>query len=63
MVQPNLPRHIVERVERRWAAAFSQQVTRRSEEMKEPSSDRKAQTLEKRSAQPMAKRSVLNCWF
>lgn len=40
MDQPNLPRHIVERVERRWAAVLSHQATLRPErDSEDPSPD------------------------
>jgi hypothetical protein len=43
-VLPNLPRHVLERVERRWAAVLSYQSTLRPEKkflrMQEPSPDR-----------------------
>ncbi|SIN87154.1 hypothetical protein SAMN05443247_00354 [Bradyrhizobium erythrophlei] len=67
MDQPNIPRHIVEQLERRWAAVRSQQARRRPEgklpEIKDPSPDRTKQTPEKASAQPMSKRPAWNGWF
>jgi hypothetical protein len=60
MDQPNLPHHVVERVERRWAAVLSQQATRRPEGklpgIKHPSPDRMRQTPEKGSAHSLSKR-------
>lgn len=50
MDQPNLPRHVVERVERRWAAVLSYQAALRPEcdrvGVKDPSPDLAKQTLE-----------------
>jgi hypothetical protein len=60
MDQPNLPHHVVERVERRWAAVLSQQATRRPEGklpgIKDPSPDRMKQTPETGSAQSLSRR-------
>jgi hypothetical protein len=67
MDQPNLPRHIVERVERRWAAVLSHQATPRPEKdrvgTKDPSPDLTEQTPEKGTAQPMSKRPAWNALF
>ena len=55
---PNLPRHVLERVERRWAAVLSYQSTLRPEKklpgMQEPSPDRQAPESE--PSQPLSKR-------
>jgi hypothetical protein len=57
-VLPNLPRHVLERVERRWAAVLSYQSTLRPEKkflrMQEPSLDR--QPPESGPSQPLSKR-------
>ncbi len=54
---PNLPRHVLERVERRWAAVLSYQSSLRSEKkfpgMEKPSPDRQAP--EREPAQPLSK--------
>jgi hypothetical protein len=63
MEQPNLPRHVVERVERRWAAVFSQQATRRLEKMKDPSPEGTKPTPEQGSVQPIPKRPAWNGCF
>jgi len=56
MNQANLPRHVVERVERRWAAVLSYQATRRLEgkllEMRNPSPVLAKQRAQKESARP-----------
>ena len=63
MDQPNLARHVVERVEQRWAAVLAQHATRRPEGklpgMRDPLPNRTKQTPEKESAQPKRERFVL----
>jgi hypothetical protein len=67
MDQLNLPNHVIERVERRWAAVLSQQAARRPEGkllgMKNASPDCVKQTPEKGSAQPRSKRPASNGLF
>jgi hypothetical protein len=67
MDQSNLPRHVVERVERRWAKVLSHQPSLRPEKkppgMKDPSADLAKQTPEGGSAQPISKRPVWNGLF
>jgi hypothetical protein len=59
MERPNLPRHVLERVERRWAAVLSRQAAQRPakrlQEIQEPSLDR-GQTPESAPAQPTCMR-------
>jgi hypothetical protein len=67
MDQSNLPRHVVERVERRWAKVLSHRPTQRPEKkhpgMKDPSHDIAKQTPETGSGQPISKRPVWNGLF
>ena len=67
MDQLNLPQHVLERVERRWAAVLSHQATLRPKGklrgMKDPSPDFTKQTPEGRSAQPMSERPTWNGLF
>jgi hypothetical protein len=67
MDQPNLPRHIVERVERRWAAVLSHQATLRPAwdraGTKDPSPDLAKPAPAKETAQPMSKRPAWNGLF
>jgi hypothetical protein len=62
MDQPNLPRHIVERVERRWAAVLSHQATLRPERdsvaTKDPTPDPAKPARDNETAQRMSKRPV-----
>lgn len=64
MDEPNLPRHVLERVERRWAAVFSRQAAlrpaREVPELQQPSPDSARQAPESKPAQPTSKRPDWN---
>jgi hypothetical protein len=67
MDMPNLPRHVLERVERRWAAVLARQAAlrpvRRPRGMQQPSPDGPRQTPERAPAQPISKRQDWNGLF
>jgi hypothetical protein len=67
MDQPNLPRHVVERIERRWAAVLSHQTALRPKRdrvaTKDPSPDLAKSAPENGTAQPMSKRPAWNGLF
>ena len=67
MDEPNLPRHVLERVERRWAAVLSHQAALRPagklRGMQEPSTDSTRQPPESKPAQPTPKRPDWNGLF
>jgi hypothetical protein len=67
MDQPNLPRHVVERVERRWAAVLSHQTMTRPQRervgMTDPAHDVTKQTPKKGTAQPTSRRPAWNGLF
>jgi hypothetical protein len=59
---PNLPRHVLERAERRWAAVLSRQAALRPASrppgMQEPSADSRRQPPETRPAEPASKQPI-----
>ena len=64
MDEANLPRHVLERAERRWAAVLSRQVAqKRRAEPQEPSPDSTSQPPESEPAQPTSKRPDWNRVF
>jgi len=62
MDEPNLPRDLLERTERRWAAVLSHQAARRADRrvQEEPSPDSARQPPESKPAQPTPKRPDWN---
>jgi len=67
MDEPNLPRHVLERAERRWAAVVSRQAGPRPgfahRGTQEPSPDGISQSPESESAQPTLKQPGWNSTF
>ena len=67
MDEPNLPRHVLERAERRWAAVVSRQAGPRPgfahRGTQEPSPDGTTQPPESEPAQPTSKRPGWNRAF
>ena len=67
MDEPNLPRHVLERAERRWATVLSRQAAQRPArthpETQVPSPDRTSQLPESEPAQPTSKRPDWNRVF
>jgi hypothetical protein len=65
MDQPNLPRYIVERVERRWAAVLSNQATLRPERDRvatnDPSPNLAKPAPDKETVQPLSAASLDRC--
>ena len=67
MDEPNLPRHVLERAERRWASLLSRHAALRPVTkppgMQQPSPDNTRQPPENKPAQPTSKRLDWNRLF
>jgi hypothetical protein len=67
MDEPNLPRHVLERAERRWASILSHQAAKRpatkAPGMQQPSPESTRQPSESKPAQSTSKRQDWNRAF